>query len=206
MPGFFVAIEGLDASGKQTQSKILVDRLHGELLSFPAYKTPTGQLIAEHLQTSWVSAYIAKSPEETTKLDAFVLQSLMLTNRMEFAPFIKRTLAENTNLVCDRYWSSGYAYGKADGLDGDYLLKIHEALPQPDLQLLIDIDIEDSIARRPERRDRYEKNAALLTVVGKYYRELWAAKGWPVINGRKTIEEVSDEIWKEVVKCQQQSA
>src|SRR4051812_12502697 len=149
----FLSLEGIDACGKATQSKMLSEMLNGVLFSFPAYETPVGKLIASHLQNDWSARYDGLSPYEHPHLDAMVLQSLMLTNRMEKAVSIQKHLKDGKSVICDRYWASGYAYGKADGLDPEYLVAIHDFLPKADLQILIDSDPEDSVKRRPDRRD-----------------------------------------------------
>lgn len=209
MKGVFVAFEGIDASGKATQSKILSSRLDAELYSFPAYQTRAGRLIAAHLQSEWAARALLLqegklTTEETKTLDAMVLQSLMLTNRMELAVGIRDHLKNEKSVVCDRYWCSGYAYGRADGIDGDYLLQIHDLLPKPHVQILIDIDPADSVSRRPERRDRYEKQEGLMEAVSKNYRELWtkmsaiAPAAWVMVDGRRPVEEVTEQVWKAV--------
>lgn len=192
----FIAIEGIDASGKATQSKLLADELHAKLFSFPDYSTPMGGLIKSHLHKQWYANLVVDGPgpEEEKSLDAMVFQSLQITNRLERLTDLVKALHEGP-VVSDRYLASGLVYGKADGLDPDYLYMLQRHLPQPDLQILIDIDPEDSVRRRPERRDRYEQQAGYMEKVTLGYRELWknSPKGdswWVTVNGRGTIEEV----------------
>jgi len=50
--GKIITIEGTDGSGKETQSKLLVDKLNSlgfktEMMSFPRYETPMGRIIAQ---------------------------------------------------------------------------------------------------------------------------------------------------------------
>ena len=50
MKGRIITIEGTDCSGKETQSKILYERLKEEGVdvyrdSFPMYDTPTGKIV-----------------------------------------------------------------------------------------------------------------------------------------------------------------
>ena len=50
MRGKLIVIEGTDCSGKETQSKLLVERLEKEgkkvvRVSFPMYDTPTGAIV-----------------------------------------------------------------------------------------------------------------------------------------------------------------
>ena len=48
MRGKLIVIEGTDCSGKETQSKLLIEKLRNEgvqidIYSFPSYETPTGR-------------------------------------------------------------------------------------------------------------------------------------------------------------------
>ena len=50
MRGKLIVIEGTDCSGKETQSKLLIEHLrrdgiHVEYQSFPMYDTPTGRIV-----------------------------------------------------------------------------------------------------------------------------------------------------------------
>lgn len=50
MKGKIIVIEGTDCSGKETQSKKLIERLNKEgikteYFSFPQYNTPTGRIV-----------------------------------------------------------------------------------------------------------------------------------------------------------------
>ncbi|MHA1572985.1 MAG: dTMP kinase [Alphaproteobacteria bacterium] len=186
----FVALEGIDACGKATQAALLAHRLEAALFSFPDYSTPMGKLIASHLQNEWGATDIEHDP--------MVFQALQIANRMEHAQEIANHLAVGDCVVADRYTASGMVYGAADGLDLAYLEHIHTYLPEPDYYLLLDIDPQLSIERRPDRRDRYELQAGLMGDVAKRYRKLWADKGWTVIDGSRPVDEVTDLISKAI--------
>jgi dTMP kinase len=192
----------LDGLGKSTQAALLVERLKARLMKFPNKDTPTGKLIYEHLAGTWGVEVTSMTPPAGMRdehINALVFQSLQLANRMEVATDIMKAAATG-NVVFDRYWPSGYAYGKADGLDGEYLFNLHRWLPQPDLFILLDGDPDTSAARRPERRDRYEKDAAYLQKVSENYRELWKREGekdqhrWVVLDAGRSVEKVTSHI------------
>jgi len=213
-----ICFEGIDGCGKSSQARFLADRLRARFWKFPNNETITGKLLYAHLEghakLEWqiplsadgslekgdVQAVLdarARYMAAVPQADALMFQALQLANRMECAGEIFEAAAKGS-VVFDRYWPSGFAYGRADGLDGAYLEKLHAWLPQPDLFLLLDIDLEDSMERRPARRDRYEKDGEKLRQVTKFYRELWAAKAagqptrrWRIIDGRQSVAEVT---------------
>ena len=169
MRGLLIAFEGLDQSGKQTQTELLRDRLADAgrdvaLLSFPDYGTPIGEEIERALRGARNYA-------------ADVMQLLYVANRYEWRSEIERKRNDGTILICDRYLASSVAYGEAQGLDPAWLLDIQRYLPQPDITFLLDIAPEVSARRKTADRDRYERDLALLgRVRDSYIRQ--AASGW----------------------------
>jgi dTMP kinase len=217
----FVVLEGIDASGKATQAKLLAKFLKSELVSFPAYDTPIGGLILGHLKNHWSAVGVvlpnaADDPVEQSQLvvegllDPMVFQALQFANRLEKAPEIQAALLDGGRLVADRYLGSSLAYGMTDGLDYDYLAKVQKFLPQPDINILVDISLEESMKRRPERRDRYEANKEFLAKVRESYQFVWYRMGqrtqnlrrdtwWVTVDGEGSVEEVHEEI-KETIR------
>lgn len=191
----FVAIEGIDASGKALQSKRLAEELKADLVSFPDYETRIGKLIAGHLRLDWGAIRAQDFVEYAgNEIDALVFQALQSANRLERAADIAAALAEGRPVVADRYIASGLVYGAADGVELGYLERLHRYLPQPTHQILLDIDPEISAERRPERRDRYEANAKFMQKVCLGYRQLWIRKGWPIVDGRDSVEGVAEQV------------
>ena len=194
-----ICIEGQDASGKTSASKALAEWMGAEWRCFPDRRTPIGGLIDLHLKGQWVAQ--PEVPElplglSDMRLDALVFQGLQLANRVEVMPEILATLSGGQSVVCDRYWGSGYAYGTTDGLEPEYMLKIHRFLPAPTLTILIDVPIEVSIQRLRARGapvERYEGSRDFMAKIGDRYRELWAQHAdnpsWVLVDGSGTRDE-----------------
>ena len=193
-----VCLEGIDACGKGTQSKLLANRMHAHLYHFPEYTSRTGRLIQRHLKGEWTA--VDGSGADSSELNALVFQSLMLTNRMELASQLMQHRLAGRDIVLDRYWPSGIVYGSADGLSFEYLLEIHKTLPQAHHYVLIDIPAEASKNRRPERSDRYERQEGLMENVAERYRELWELmsrlhmSSWHMVDGTGSIADVEARI------------
>jgi dTMP kinase len=205
-----ICIEGMDASGKATQSKLLSERLQARRIAFPTYDTEpaslVGPIITSHLRENWR----AEAPFGglidggfNSLLDAIVFQCVMTADKYSMAPSIKAVVDYGGTVILDRYWHSGFAFGGTDGIDLPWLMNVHRALPQPDINILLDVDFETSLARRPDRRDCYEK-------MGKDYFEnvrynylcLWKSLAaehklhgrWIVLDGREPLSKVTTAI------------
>lgn len=207
----FCILDGLDASGKATQSKRLAEFIDARLISFPTYNTEkssvVGPVITDHLKGGWMAFKNTDAGGvHSLNLDALVFQCVMSVNKYELAGEIEDVLAAGRSVVCDRYWPSAYAYGGADGLDPAWLRQIHRSLPKPDICFLLDVDYETSLARRPDRRDRYERlGKAFYGKVRSLYRALWLEEAsghtttrWVVIDGSKSEDDVTTAIMEEL--------
>lgn len=199
-----VVLEGIDASGKATQTKRLVERfkakgLRSERFDFPRYQTKVGQEILGLLTQKWNVQGITEDEDDVAARRALVLQSLMTVNRYEFYDYLKGWEDDQEGvLVLDRYYASGVVYGSCDGLNRDFLMQLHKALPQPTSWVFVDIPVEESVTRRPIRRDEYETREGFLEKVRGAYIDLFSEHNWNIIDGLGTVDEVHDRIWQKV--------
>ena len=172
-----IAIEGVDSAGKATQAKILAHRLRAELYSFPRYNTPIGALIKRHLTGDvYLATTHSKNRDEA---DPFMFQCLMAADKLYAEPRILDTLVDENHVVCDRWIPSALCYGAADGLDRDWLSGLHASLLEADLNIFLDITPEEALRRRPEARDRFERDREKQKRVREEYKKLWTERGAP---------------------------
>jgi len=207
-----IAIEGGDAMGKATQSKLLAAKLDAVRFSLPFYETPAGQAILSNLKGEWCAArsqppgdplpFVRSWVHVDKAINAMVLQSLMMMNRLELMPEIKATLQEGKSIVFDRYTPSAIVYGATDGLDVQWVELINSAMPPADVCILLDGPVSIGFERRPERRDRYEKDHAFLCRIRDEYLALFQrapsrlARRWCVVDATGTVDEVHERIVK----------
>jgi len=185
--GYIVAIEGIDAVGKNTHSRLLfrwlrrkdVDAMH---MSFPDYGTPIGREIKSFL--SGRRAY----PVELQHL-------LFAANRWEKLEDIRSCLRAGKVVVVNRYTESNLAYGKANGLDTTWLASLENGMPKADLVVVLDASPSSLSSRRPgDSKDVYEKSSALQDKAQKAYRELARKRGWSLIDADGPVGDVQASV------------
>lgn len=104
-------------------------------------------------------------------------------------------------IVANRYIPSGLVYGLANDLDLNWMKKLEEGLPPPNLVIVIDVTVNTAFNRfREKKRDIYENNKHFLEKVRILYLTLATKLGWTVINGESSIEKIHEQIWKNVRK------
>lgn len=211
-----IVLEGLDAVGKNIQSKLLAEKLDAAgyasvVMSFPRYETPAGKAIRRHLMGETLVAQKIDGDKEycfdRAPEDPLFLQALFLADKADAAADIEDHLDNDRIVICDRWAPSAICFGEADGLDPAWLQRINEVLPLVDLYILIDVPEEEALRRRPNLRDRYEKDRAKQAVVRANYDTLWKAgaegddaEAWVRVDGVGTVEEVAARIWMPVAE------
>ena len=202
----FIALEGIDGGGKSTQVDFIVQWLethgiaHEDILVThePTSDNEAGKKIKRIL-----------SGEEAMSLSPLAFQELYIHDRKEhleraILPHLRRECAI---VVCDRYFLSTLAYGRANGVAHDDLMALHEKIlgpswTMPDVMFLIDVSVETAM-RRFEQRNKgkspeyFESKKELLQKIADEYRALAALfPAVVVIDGEKTAQEVSQTIKK----------
>lgn len=208
-----IVIEGPDCSGKNTVADALARQLGAKRLDFPdRTNTVTGPLIDGYLKRRWrVECREADGSYSGKKADdlagALAFQALQVTNRMEhFWALSAAKQSATEHLVLVRYWQSGWVYGQLDGLDPVFLRGVHRGLPQPDLNILLDVSAEECERRRAARDgakapEIYEGKLAFTRRVIDLYRACWAEGartgiGWIVVDAARPAAEVVETIWR----------
>ncbi len=206
--GTLIVLEGLDASGKRTQARMLAAELKRRgkkvrLLSFPAYGTPYGKL---------VEMYLSGKMGGREGIPPKTAATLFALDRLQFRGRIEEMLAGGTAVVADRYVESNL-YQAARVPDGKrklfiaWLEKLEEGMPAAGIVVVLDVPVGASrtlLRKRGRREDVNEKDAEYLGKVRKVYLSEAKRRGWKVINcvdgkGRlKAKAEIAAEIWKAV--------
>ena len=208
MKGLLIAIEGVDASGKHTQARLLFERLKKEgfgcsLVSFPRYETFWGRLVKKYLKGGFGSLKEVK-PEF-----ASLLYSL---DRFDAMPWIELEFAKGKIVVCDRYIASNVAHqaakfsGKERGAFIRWIEIVEGRLPKPALTIFLDLPVPVSAGLmngRARERDIHELDLKYLEAVRAVYLFLSKRPGWFRVGcssgkGIKPKGEIHGLIWRRV--------
>ena len=143
--GLFIVIEGIDGTGKSTQSKRLAEWFRSRGREVVLSREPTDGPWGKKLRESATSGRLSAEEE----LECF------LNDRREHVEMsIKPALAEGKVVILDRYYFSTMAYQGARGFDPAEIRRRNEAFaPQPDLLLILDLSVESAHGRIGARGD-----------------------------------------------------
>ncbi len=155
MAGYFVSIEGVEGVGKSSNHAFVCDFFRKQGFDVVATREPGGTPEAEKIRGVLLDA--------SNKLEPLTEALLMFASRCEHVrTVIEPALAAGKVVVTDRFVDASYAYqGGARKLGSAVIGQLDEmvvGVTQPDLTLLLDLDVEAGMARLDKRgeRDRIE--------------------------------------------------
>ena len=213
--GKIIVIEGLDGSGKATQTKLLYERLTAQgkkvrRLEFPDYGSPSAALVKMYLNGDF-----GERPED---VNAYAASAFYAVDRAaSFLKDWKRGYQDDTVFLCDRYATSNIICQMAKVPPGERDAFIawqadfeydKLGLPRPDAVLYLDVEPEVSQRLMEKRyggdnskKDLHESNLRFLLSCRE--SALYAAEhcGWTMISccevgDIKPIEVIAEEIEK----------
>jgi len=196
----FITFEGGEGCGKSTQSRRLYRRL--QKLAIPArlIHEPGVTILGNKIRhlLKW-SEGLKISP--IAELLMFNAARAQLVDEV-----VKPALKNDTVIICDRYVDSTTAYqGYGRGMDLGVVAAANKIGTQglaPDLVILMDIHVEEGLARKKhEKPDRFQKESrSCHRRVREGYLKLAAAEPerWLVIDATRNKEEIGSTIWQRV--------
>lgn len=159
MRGRFITLEGGEGSGKSTQAARIRDWLQARGRQVVQTREPGGTPLAEAIR-----GVVLQSWEEGVGVEAELL--LMFAARAaHLRRLIEPSLQAGSDVICDRFVDSSYAYQGAGKGIADAHIQALEALVmptlKPDLTLILDLDPEVGLQRALARgqANRFEAEA-----------------------------------------------
>ena len=195
--GLFITFEGIDGSGKSTQSQLLYDALNDLGISVIQTREPGGSIGAEIIRSLLVSGDTDRWSAET--------EILLFTaaRRDHLEKTIQPALTKNQIVICDRFVDSTRVYqGVARADLRQTVDELHSIIikKEPDITFIIDTDPEKSLTRglaRNSGEDRFEEfGLEFQKKLRNGFSQLSKTEKsrCHLINGMRSKEEVSNDI------------
>ncbi len=212
--GKIIVIEGVNDSGKETQSKLLAKTLKEEgykvvEFSFPMYKSPTGKIFKDCVLGKDGNGYFEEGYEN---LDPYVVCLYTAADRKYHKERIEKYLRDDYIVILNRYTSSNMAHQGSRYSDSEERFYMYQwidkleywllKLPKPDCTILLKVpakylnQLDEKQVAFNFQEDIFDQDSVL-----KAYIELSELYNWDTIdcvsnNKMKSVEEIHEEIMK----------
>ena len=202
MKGALIVLEGIDGCGKTTQIEHLYKWLPNSGLMPQGAKLhitrePGGTSLGKSLRELLLNPPEKKSPLPLTELLLYAAD-----RAQHISEFIEPLINKGDWIISDRFSGSTLAYqGYGRGLDIKTIKILEDIALQklnPDLTLLLEISIEESILRREKKtNDRIEAEGYLfLKEVSNGFKKIALERDWIRVEGNLNSDLVSQTIEK----------
>lgn len=213
--GKIIVIEGTDCSGKETQSKLVEQKLKDLnkkciRLSFPVYDSPTGKIVGgPYLGNANIGpSFFEEGPNS---VDPYISCLYYAADRKYNINKITKYLDEGYYVILDRYTTSNLAHQGSKIKDKDERFNMYQwidkleywllRLPKPDKTIFLHVPYEYTkvLMKNRDSLDEAEKSEIHLKQAEEAYVELSELYNWDLIecveNEKiKNIEEINKEI------------
>ena len=222
MRGKLIVVEGTDCSGKETQTKMLVEKLTEnnrkvKRYSFPMYDTPTGKIVGgpylgkKYISDGWFSEGAPNVPYKVASL-------LYAADRLYNIDKINNDLENGIDVILDRYVYSNMAHQGGKIIDKKERINLYKwleelefnllNLPIPDIKIFLHMPVEYTKIlkqNRLEEADQHEKDKNHLINAEKAYLEIAKMYDFNPIecikdNNIKSIDDINKELYDIVEK------
>jgi dTMP kinase len=187
--GFYIAIEGVDGSGKTYHSQKVFEKLKQEGYDVILVKEP---------YINAVKDFIHRSQEE---IDADAEAYIFAADRIILQKnVILPALERNAIVISDRSVYSSLAFQVARGLPELFIISLNRSIKFPDKVILLDLPPEVALSRikaASRKLTRFEK-IDFMEKVRKRYLELAKKEKekFIIVDTSKNKESNEEEIWK----------
>ena len=204
MSGFFITFEGPDGCGKTSQIPALAEFLRTRGVNVLTTREPGGTEIGDQVRRV-IMDLRNKGMDARTEILLFQASRVQIVEQV-----IRPALHAGRVVICDRYADSTLAYqGYGHQTDMTFLRQLlHFATGglQPDLTLLLDVDVEEGLRRRQKgggewnRLDDYEVEFHHRVRDG--YHQLVAEEPdrWVVVDAMQSREAIQLELREIILK------
>lgn len=202
--GRFITFEGSEGCGKTTQSQALAEFLKQQGYDVLLTREPGGTAIGEQIRT-----ILGDRQNTTMHLRTEIL--LFQASRAQLVEEVIRPhLARQGIVICDRYADStlayqGYGYQRVPIEQVRALVEFAIAGLQPDLTLLLDLDVQIGLRRRAHggqinRLDTYEIEFYQRVRAGYLEMARLQPERWVIVDAESPFEVVQAELRRLVLE------
>ena len=161
----FIVFEGIDGSGKTTQSRMLAETLQKMHCPVLWLREPSDSPWGEKIRD--ISRTRNRIPVEEE------LNYFLEDRKWNVKYNIRPALEQNRIVILDRYYFSTACYQGARGLDIENIISMNLVFaPEPDITFIIDVDVKTAMDRIRNNRDirvkLFEKKSFLEKVRHNY--------------------------------------
>ena len=198
MKKLFIVFEGIDSCGKTTQAELLKDYLISQQEQVVISPEPSNGIIGNMIRQALKQRIVfSRDRDLFDEQMAYLFAADRHDHLYNDVDGVYKLIKDNYHVISTRYYFSSLAYNCETSAKFDFIRKLNDRFPNPDLTIYIDIPIEISLSRLQERslKEVYE-NKNKLTKVREQYQKIFANyQGEAIsIDGTEAVQSIHQQI------------
>ncbi len=186
----FIAIEGIDRSGKTTLARLLSQELGKRGIESIVTYEPWHPLLTRVIQES-----VKNNVDGPLEALLFAADRLMHIREV-----IEPALKSGIWVISDRYIYSSLAYQTVRGADIGWVETVNRYAVKPDLAILLDLDPVEAYKRTGDERLKHLEDLELMHRIRNAYLELAEKYGMIIIDASRPPRDVLRDVIEELNK------
>ncbi|MDO5851269.1 MAG: dTMP kinase [Methanobacteriaceae archaeon] len=181
----YIILEGIDGTGKTTQTKLLTEDLKEKGYNATQVIEPTnseiGKLIRKYLQDK----------DSTTSNKQDILALLFAADRLTLKNTLKKVKGNKKEIIIsDRSYYSSLAYQNND----IWVKDLNKKAVKPDIIIILDMPVKEALTRCM-KQDTFETQEFLIQTKENYLN-IAKKENIPIVKANQSIEKVQNDIKK----------
>ncbi|NPA71036.1 MAG: dTMP kinase [Crenarchaeota archaeon] len=190
----WIVLEGPDCVGKSTiireLSKILQEQGYKVYITSEPSDSPIGKIIRGWLLRE--------------KVDPPHIYALLFTSDRyyHYHNIVKKMLENGYIVLQERYKLSTLVYQSQMGVDEKWIEELNKYVPDPDIMIVLDADIQVLKTRLESRtrRELFESDISMLCKIRQKYLEVARRMRLPIVNAARDLSDVVRDVYEIVSK------
>lgn len=198
----FIVFEGIDSSGKTTQAELLKNSFVANQELAVISSEPSNGIIGNLIRQALKQRIIfSKDRNLFDRQMAYLFAADRHDHLYNDVDGVFKLIEEDYHVISTRYYFSSLAYNCDTVEQFEFIQKLNDRFPDPDLTIYIDLPVEVSLSRLRERsvREIYETKDKLMRV-RKQYQEIFSTyRGTTlVVDGTQSQQKIHHQIAEQI--------
>ena len=194
----FIVLEGIDSCGKSTQAELLTDYFISQGERAVISPEPSSGVIGNLIRSTLKKRiFFTEDRQKFDEQMAYLFAADRHDHLYNDIDGVFKLIQSGFQVIVPRYYFSSLAYNSSTPEQFNFVSKLNEKFPNPDLLIYLDVPIKTSLDRLRERslKEVYENEAKLTQVKEKYQQILDEYQDLSlIIDGTKDKQTIHQQI------------
>lgn len=202
MDAKFIVFEGIDGSGSSTQAELLYQYFQTQKIAATLSPEPSNGMIGNMVREALRKRIkFTADPVQFNRQMAYLFAGDRHDHLYNDIDGVMKLLSNGTQVITTRYYFSSLAYNANSPEEYEFIYRLNQDFPDPDLVFYFDLPVEVALARvqRRSHQEIYETQTKLTQVRNNYAQVFRNYQGqWLKLDATQPMDKIHQAVVKAV--------